>query len=330
MITGWFTTSAQEGGERYKDTVFTSVDKLTVTYGSNINYTGTQQTLQVDIYLPSNDSIGNRPLIVYMHGGGFRAGKKSDTACVELCKKLARRGYVTASLDYRLGMADATTKEQSAAVIRAVQDLNAFIRYVKSTADSLNIDTAKIFITGSSAGGITVLTKAYMKIDSTAAMFGVTSINDLEGKTNELLFSSSVAGVFSMWGALYNIEWLQQNDIPVGCVHSEGDSTIPFVSGYNRQNKSLLLYGSKSIYERALSLGIPTFLHSYNSYKHDLGLKVAPYKDTTAQLIADFFYSLLHATVKEEAEPLTQPLKQAGIEGINIEENKHAFVKKEP
>lgn len=313
MITGWFSATAQEGSERYKDTVFTSVDKLTVTYGSNTNYSGTQQNLEADIYAPAGDSVLQRPMIVYMHGGGFRAGRRFDTACVELCKKLARRGYVTASLDYRVGMADATTAEQSAAVIRAVQDLNAFIRYAKSTADSLHIDTAKIFISGSSAGGIAVLTKAYIKLDSTAALFGVKNMNDLEGTTNELPFTSSVAGVFSMWGALYNIDWLQKNDIPVGCVHSRGDSTIPFVSGYNRQNRSLLLYGSKPITERADSLGIPTFLHAYDSYKHDLGLKVAPYKDTTAQLMADFFYRLLQPGVKDAPVPVNNPSAQAYV-----------------
>lgn len=325
MITGWFSTTAQEGHERYKDSVFRRVDKLTVEYGSNINYTGANQDLEADIYLPADDSVAQRPLIVYMHGGGFRAGRRFDTACVELCKKLTRRGYVTASIDYRLGMADATTSDQSAAVIRAVQDLNAFIRYAKSKADSLGIDTSKIFITGSSAGGIAVLTKAYMKADSTAVIFGVKSINDLEGNTNQLPFTSSVAGVFSMWGALYNIEWLQQHDVPVGCVHSRGDSTIPFVKGYNRQNRSLLLYGSQSIYDRATSLGIPTFLHAYDSYKHDLGLKVAPYKDTTAQLIADFFYQLMQHEKKEQPVPVTDPAAQAYKDAIDAKEilNKH-------
>ena len=81
-----------------------------------------------------------------------------------------------------------------------------------------------------------------------------------------------------------------------------------------------MLYGSKSIYERALSLGIPSFLHAYDSYKHDLGLKVSPYKDTTVQLIADFFYQFIYP-VKEEVPVIpSDSLKQMKIDLINISE----------
>lgn len=296
---------AQPGGIRYKDTVFSASDIFTVVYGSNINYVGIRDTLKADVYMPVNDTATERPLVVFMHGGGFMNGHRNDIAVKELCNKIAARGYVTASIDYRLGIDASNVLNTIEAAIRAAQDLNGFIRYAKSNASEWKIDTNKIFISGSSAGAIAMLAKAFTKIDSTAARFGIHSENDLEGNTNDLPFSTNVAGAFSMWGAVFDTSWIQRGDIPIGCVHSVGDSTVPYNSGYNRKLTSIKLYGSFSIYNRAISQGIQTTLHGYESGQHDLGIKVAPYKDTTAQLMADFFYSLLtksaeHAHVNTE------------------------------
>jgi len=274
---------AQPDGIRYKDTVFSTSDIITVDYGSNINYTGNRDTLKADIYTPQGDTATARPLIVFMHGGGFMNGHRDDKAVKELCRKMAARGYVIASIDYRLGIDASATNNAIAAALRAVQDLNGFIRYAKSNADAWKTDSNKIFISGASAGAIAMLAKAFTKIDSVSQSLGINSINDLEGNTNELPFSSKVAGAFSMWGAVFDTSWIQPGDIPVGCVHSIGDSTVPYISGYNRKLSSVKLYGSLSIYNRAVSVGIPTSLHGYESGQHDLGLKVAPYKDTTAQ-----------------------------------------------
>ena len=285
---------AQPGEIRYRDSVFNAVEMLTVTYGSNINYAGEMDSLKADVYSPSNDSAADRAMIIYMHGGGFMNGHRNDPGVKDLCRKLTLHGYVTASIDYRLGMNALSPLNMIEPAVRAVQDLNGFIRFAKANAAEWKIDTSKIFITGSSAGAIAVLAKAFTKIDSISATLGINSQDDLEGKTNDLPFTSSVAGAFSMWGAVFDTSWIQKGDMPVGCVHSIGDSTVPFNVGYNRRNKSHLLYGSLAIYNRALSLGIPTALHGYESGQHDLGIKVAPYKDTTVQLISSFFYRLMH------------------------------------
>lgn len=303
------TAAAQDSSKRYRDSLFASIDKQTLAYGSNENYLDQQENLLADVYSAASDTLTKKAMIIYLHGGGFKSGHRDDTACVELCKKLAQKGYVTASIDYRVGYKEPTTPQQIAAMLRAVQDLNGFVRYAKANADSFNIDTAKIFITGSSAGGITVLAKAYVKIDTLAVSLSINSLKDLEGNTNDLSNSSSVAAVFSMWGALYDTGWIHKDDMPVGCVHSSGDVTIPFTSGYNKQNTTLLLYGSLSIYNRALNVGLKTALHVYNSGKHDLGIKVAPYKDSTVQLIADFFYNI----IRENEEKATSFLQQADV-----------------
>ena len=56
----------------------------------------------MDVYTPDGDNYSERPLIIFAHGGVFITGNKNNTAMVELCEAFAKRGYVTASIQYRL------------------------------------------------------------------------------------------------------------------------------------------------------------------------------------------------------------------------------------
>ena len=285
---------------RYRDSIFSAIDTSTVVFGANLDYQDVMDTLRADIYQPQQDDDAARAMIIYVHGGGFVKGTRNDSSIQALCRKLTARGYVTASIDYRIGISD---HQQVSGLInaslRAVQDLNAFIRYAKTNAAQLKIDTNKIFIAGSSAGGITVMLKAFIKMDSIAEKLGITSMSQLEGNTNNLSSTTNVAGVFAMWGAVYDTSWIQKGDLPIGLAHSRADSTMPFNISTNKKNRSFLFYGSLPVYNRAQRQGLLTSLHVYESRKHDLGLKEWPYSDTTAQLIIDFFYKVMHPEIKE-------------------------------
>jgi len=61
--------------QRYLENVFTAADSITnISYGSAIDYLHNTQDLLVDFYEPHNDHFKKRPLIIYVHGGGFRGG----------------------------------------------------------------------------------------------------------------------------------------------------------------------------------------------------------------------------------------------------------------
>ncbi|HRH60283.1 MAG TPA: alpha/beta hydrolase, partial [Chitinophagaceae bacterium] len=141
---------------RYRDSIFSAIETTTVVFGANLDYHDVMDTLRADIYQPQQDDDTARAMIIYVHGGGFVKGTRNDSSIQALCRKLTARGYVTATIDYRIGISD---HQQVSGLInaslRAVQDLNAFIRFAKTNAAQLKIDTNKIFIAGSSAGGIT-------------------------------------------------------------------------------------------------------------------------------------------------------------------------------
>ena len=83
---------------RYQTEIFSSVTKTTVNY-SDVYIDNAHE---MDIYTPDGDTEINRPVILYMHGGSFYGGDKTSTDCVDFCESMAKRGYVTASLNYRL------------------------------------------------------------------------------------------------------------------------------------------------------------------------------------------------------------------------------------
>ena len=84
-----------------------------------------------------------RPAVVCIHGGGFRAGSRKGY--LAQCIRLAQRGYVAATVDYRLAPA--------APFPAAVHDVKAAVRYLRANAARLGIDPERIGVTGGSAGG---------------------------------------------------------------------------------------------------------------------------------------------------------------------------------
>ena len=123
-----------------------------VVYGANIKANGANQSLTMDIYQPTGDVETARPLIVWAHGGSFIGGTSADADVATLSQAFAKKGYVCASINYRLGLTPFDSVGAVKAVLRAVQDMKASIRFFykdKLTTDTYKIDTNNIFIGGS-------------------------------------------------------------------------------------------------------------------------------------------------------------------------------------
>jgi acetyl esterase/lipase len=100
------------------------------------------ETLQVNLAQPESRE-GPFPTVVCIHGGGFSGGRREDYDA--LCRKFAKRGYIAATIDYRL-----SPKHRWPAHIH---DCKAAIRWLRAHAVEYQIDVDKIGAMGSSAGG---------------------------------------------------------------------------------------------------------------------------------------------------------------------------------
>lgn len=96
----------------------------------------------LDIYLPEKAN-GPLPLIIWIHGGGWRNGSKNG--CPPLRQGYVGRGYALASINYRLS-GHATFPAQ-------IEDCKAAIRWLRAHAKQYGFDPDRFGVWGSSAGG---------------------------------------------------------------------------------------------------------------------------------------------------------------------------------
>jgi acetyl esterase/lipase len=159
---------------------------LSLFLGTSVAFAGTQTdieyarvgglSLKLDLHMPE---AVNPPLIVYIHGGAWRAGTKSDVPIA----KLLDAGFAIASVDYRLST--------QAPFPAQIHDIKAAIRFLRAKSGLFRLNGSRIAIIGSSAGG------------HLAALVGVTNGHlGLEGSIGEHLGESSeVQCTVSLFGA---------------------------------------------------------------------------------------------------------------------------------
>jgi Secretion system C-terminal sorting domain/alpha/beta hydrolase fold len=230
--------------------------------------------LMMNVVEPKGDIQTKRPLIIFAFGGGFVQGARADM--LSFCQNFAKKGYVTATIDYRLysilasGLPDST--KITPAIIQAVQDMKAAIRYFYKDAQTVNkfkVDTNSVIIGGISAGAITAMVAAqYDNTDPTAAWVKdiIAAQGGIEGNSGNAGYSSKVRGVINMSGALYQKEWLDVNDVPFISYHGTIDKTVAY--GHGKNVYKFYGDGSGVLYPEARKLGISSVLVSVPGGDH--------------------------------------------------------------
>jgi poly(3-hydroxybutyrate) depolymerase len=272
-----------------------------IVYGNNIDSQGADVSLTLDVYEPVGDAETARPLIIMVHGGSFVGGSKEGADVVPFAQDFAKMGFVTASINYRLGFNIFGDLEQGAteAVMRGVHDFRAAVRYfrknVEEDGNSYNIDPSQIYSAGVSAGGFITLHAAYMdevseipvNIDQTLA--GLTG--GLEGDSGNPGYSSDVVALVNVAGAIKDTTWINEGDEPVCNFHGTGDSVVPF-------DTAMLLMlgidvtevdGSNAVDQQADLKGITNCFEIYEGQGHVPHVANSFYYDTTRVIMSNFF-----------------------------------------
>jgi pimeloyl-ACP methyl ester carboxylesterase len=227
----------------------------------------------MDIYQPTGDTFNLRPAVIFAHPGGFLTGNRTVDDMNALCDTLARKGYVTATIDYRKGF-NLTSNQglhSVRAVYRGIQDGRTAVRYLRANAALYGIDPNKIYFVGSSAGSFIGLHTIYLdtpaEIPSQTGVVNYFNITPPFNHTtpnlgpldigNNLSFNGKPDAVVSMWGAIQNTNLItSDNTTPVLLIHGEADSTVSFNSGSPFGFSALpVAYGSNPINTRLNLLG---------------------------------------------------------------------------
>jgi para-nitrobenzyl esterase len=228
---------AQCPAGRFDTELFPTVNISTVTYSTPYN-------LQMDIYQPAGDTMAHRPVIILAHGGSFFAGTRTDDATVDtLCMRFARRGYVTASIDYRLTtigvmLTAADSLQQIDAVMKAVSDGKAAVRYFvqdAATTNTYKVDSNSIFVGGNSAGAVLYMHVVYLdSIQECPANIAtaMAANGDFEGNSGNAGYTTKTKAMVNLAGALNQTSFVGPNEKPSVNFQGSQDNVVPYTCGY--------------------------------------------------------------------------------------------------
>lgn len=227
------------------------------------------QGLKLDLYQPKKPK--GSPLVVWIHGGGWRKGTK------ERCyiDWLPEHGYTVASISYRYS---------SVAKFPAqIHDCKGAVRWLRANAEKYGYNPKKIFIAGSSAGG-----------HLTALMATTSENKELEGTVGgNLKFSSVIQGAVVYYGAtdfilrsktqpsranakgsvVYDLlgggahEKIKAAKLASACYHVSKDDA-PLLIFHGSKDKTVLIDQSEAIKKKYDKAGLPAQLHVVEEAGH--------------------------------------------------------------
>lgn len=281
---------------RYKDALFSDVTTASnILYGGAKNHAGVMEQLLMDVYQPAGDTAKARPLLIFIHGGGFSAGSKTDADIVYLCRTFAMKGYVTASFGYRLESPLSTLQAMATEIVRAVQDGKAAVRYLRDHKADYKIDDTRIMMGGTSAGGALSVNYAYMENDEIPPYVDTAAIGGMEGSSGTPGVSSAINGIINCWGGIGDSTALNDAKLPAISFHGTNDKTVPYDVGYALGNPALTMVGSACVHRVLTRNGVRSVLKPFIGMGHGIpgGDKRT---DTLVTMTTDFAYEILFGT----------------------------------
>jgi acetyl esterase/lipase len=248
-----------------------------VVYGTGGTLDGGQVDLLLDLAVPDTGTDGPRPLFVHIHGGSFQTGNRASQFNV------AERGWVAASIDYRLAgdeplpglrvkpFFDAVGGESSSArnrsVVGSMEDTLVALDYLLSRADELNIDTDRIVLKGESAGAFIALSVAYCADKFENSGPRIAAVIDFAGGISEIFCGGGTA--------------IDPDEAAVFIAHGTADATVSFT------DRAL------SIVDGATAAGITYELHPLEGVGHDWLLGLLGQTNADGRKIDDLMYEFL-------------------------------------
>lgn len=307
------TTNAQRGRRR--------VDTENTTVHKGLSYHSDETPRhQLDLYLPKSNSP--TPLIVWIHGGGWRAGSKDGGA--PGMGTLLGKGFAVACINYRLST-DATFPSQ-------IEDCKAAIRWLKTHAEQYNLDPQRLGVFGSSAGGhLAALVgtsggvdpfekgenlKVDSRVQAVCDFYGPTDLEAFvktpgyerhaEANSPEaLLLGGTVAEKPEVAQTANPITYVSKDDPPFLIVHGTKDGTVP-------PGQSELLF--ESLEEH----GVPVHWHELEGAGHGGPAFADP---EVLEMVVSFFEKRLSKETTNEGE---ESAKHTTAKATQTERNPNA------
>lgn len=331
------------------------VRTITLSYGTATAFDGSTDSLKLDVYLPVGDLQTQRPVLFFVHGGGFSGGDRSEMR--DVCTQFAARGYVTVSPSYRLGFYRPQQfnypycldeAEFYRAVFRGIQDVKGAIRFIKNRHLQDSTHPQLVYIGGFSAGACIALAVGHLdkpaetlpftdSIADAQTFFGNRTRPDLGSSEGFLHLGSAnarVAGIINIFGAVTDTAYVESDGPPIFQYHQTNDPVVPcginrpyYYFGFGIPDNYPLAYGSCFLQQRLSRLGykgssLRTWI--YNGNQHNVHNALAV--DTAiANWLNQWVCQSLGTYSAEKPEHLANPVVQLP-QSIKIQLKKNAWV----
>ena len=134
-----------------------NLNSANAVYALDVNYDSVDLGKQAfHLFLP--DTVGDFPLVIYIHGGGFVGGSRdvvlTSASRLQDIKYFLDRGIAYASVGYRLLPSTGVDPD---GVIKCLNDSKRAVQFIRQYANDIHINGNKIGLVGSSAGAGTTL-----------------------------------------------------------------------------------------------------------------------------------------------------------------------------
>jgi acetyl esterase/lipase len=245
--------------------------------------------LKMDIYYPQK-AEGAAPAILYVHGGAWTKGSKDPGPAINDVRMLQQRGYLVASIDYRLAPRYKFPAQ--------IEDVKCAVRFLRANAAVYGIDGDRIGAMGGSAGGHLVSLLGLsgdqdfntsggnagqsVRVQAVVDMYGPSDISVVPGGVDRGLLMQ-VFGASDRGAAVVRqaspVSYVSADDPPFLIIHGEKDPLVPV-------GQSELLYAALK------AAGVPVELLKVKNAGHGLvpsNGAVTPSRIEIMKKIGDFF-----------------------------------------
>jgi len=212
------------------------------------------KSLQLDMYIP-RDIVKPAPLLVFIHGGGWKSGKRQDYLVYLV--DFARKGFITATVSYRF--------VKDSLYPACVGDINDAVQWFYKHAHVYGYDPDRIALIGGSAGGHLSMMAAYgwknPYIENDTANHRIKAVVDIYGpvdfttkyaRTHSLIrnfIGHSYEDAPELYRKASPLQYLDKDDPPTLILHGTSDMLLP-ISQSDTLNAHLQKLGVPVVYYR--------------------------------------------------------------------------------
>ncbi|MGQ0732203.1 MAG: alpha/beta hydrolase fold domain-containing protein [Acidobacteriota bacterium] len=191
---------------------------------------------KLDLYRPATP--GPHPTVLHIHGGGWTGGSREGVVLRTL--PYLQLGFAVVNISYRLA--------RVAPAPAAVEDALCALRWIARSSKEYSLDTARIVVTGYSAGGHLALTTGMVppgagldrqcpgpelpKVAGIINWYGITDVADLLDGPNMKAYAVAWLGSAQDREAIAKrlspLTYVRRDVPPVLTIHGDADPTVPY------------------------------------------------------------------------------------------------------